>query len=416
MFVAVDLGASSTRYVSDNGVIRVIPNNMEFFETNEIIDMELNDQSVEHALEVVITRTGGNESFNDGVYPKKLLIGEMAQRYSSPNRRPNNMLAKNKQPINYYSGIVAVAMSKLYNSEDTEAVDLYLAFPPIECEKDVKDEVADNFKGHYTVEFVKLGKIVEFDIKSVNVYEESFMAVLSFFFNMNGEIRPTSKQWLQGNILSLDIGDSTTDFVLVQNGKYINRSGQSFRIGGNYVTNQVITSVNREYGYQIPIEDARQVVATGRIQAGNGYSDASKIVEKAKKNFAGQLRGLIEAYFGQMNMPLATIRAIVVSGGGSMHGQYADDNGMTHTTTLPMSEYITNELKSICPGVEVLSYGENPRMANTSGLFIRAKVNEMKKDTKQTQEVEQNQVQPQSQVEPQAQTKATEQAASATSI
>ena len=379
MFVAVDLGASSTRYVSNNGKIRIIPNNMEFLDPSTVVDMELNDASIEHALEVVIEHTDGDIEFNKGVYPKKLLIGEMAQRYNSPNRRPNNMMAKNKQSINYYSGVVAVAMSKMYNPEENGPVDLYLAFPPIECEKDIKDEITKKFKGHYKVEFVKLGKTVEFDIQSVNVYEESFMAVLSFFFDISGDIRPTSKQWLQGNILSLDIGDSTTDFVLVQNGKYINRSGQSFRIGGNYVVNRVITAVNREYGYQIPLEDARQIVATGRIQVGNDYADASAIVEKAKRDFAGQLRGHIEAYFGQMNIPLATIRAIVVSGGGSMSGQYVDEGGMTHTTTAPMSEFITDELVSVCSGVKVLPYGENPRMANTSGLFIRAMVNEMKK-------------------------------------
>lgn len=379
MITVVDLGASSTRYASNNGKIRVIPNNMEFLEPDEIVDMELNDQSIEHALELVIEHTGGDEAFNQANYPKKLLVGEMAERYNSPNRRPNNMLAKNKQAINYYSGVLAVAVSKLYSPENTEPVDLYLAFPPIECDKETKDEIAKKFSGHYKIEFVKLGKTVEFDIESVKVYEESFMAVLSYFFDMNGSVKPNAQQWLSGNILSLDIGDSTTDFVLVQNGKFVNRSGQSYRIGGNYVVTRVINSVQHEYSYLLPVEAARQVVATGRIQAGNGYTDASKIVDKAKKSFASQLRGHIEAYFGQMNIPLAYIRAIVVSGGGSMQGQYVDEAGMTHVTSRPMSAFITDELKSICEGVEVLSYGDNPRMANTSGLFIMAMVNEKKK-------------------------------------
>lgn len=379
MFVAIDLGASSTRYVSNNGKIRVIPNNMEFLDPDEIIDMELNDGSIEHALEVVVEHTGGDEEFNRTNYPKKLLVGEMAERYNSPNNRPNNMMAKNRQAINYYSGVMAVAVSKLYNPENNEPVSLYLAFPPIECDKDTKDAIAKKFSGHYKVNFVKLGKTVEFDIESVKVYEESFMAVLSYFFDMNGSIKPSAQQWLQGNILSLDIGDSTTDFVMVQNGKFVNRSGQSYRIGGNHVVTRVVNEVQQEYSYILPVEDARQVVATGRIQAGNGYVDASKIVDKAKKSFARQLRGHIESYFSQMNMPLAYIRAIVVSGGGSMQGQYVDQAGMTHVTSRPMSEFITDELKAICEGVEVLPYGENPRMANTSGLYIMAMVNEKKK-------------------------------------
>ena len=100
MFVAADLGASSTRYVSNNGTIRVLPNNMEFLSVDDVVDMELNDQSIEHALEVVISHTGGDEQFNAMNYPKKLLIGEMAERYNASNLRPNNMMKKSDQPLN----------------------------------------------------------------------------------------------------------------------------------------------------------------------------------------------------------------------------------------------------------------------------------------------------------------------------
>lgn len=379
MFVAADLGASSTRYVSNNGTIRVLLNNMEFLSVDDVVDMELNDQSIEHALEVVISHTGGDEQFNAMNYPKKLLIGEMAERYNASNLRPNNMMKKSDQPLNYYSGVMAVAMSKMYNPDNKEAVDLYLAFPPIECTKDNKDAIEKKFKGRYSVEFVKLGKTVEFEISKVYIYEESFMAVLSYFFDMNGNIRKEASGWLKGNILSLDIGDSTTDFVLVQNGKYMNRSGQTYRVGGNFVTQRVASAVSREYGYEVPIETARQIVAEGRIQAGNGWTDARKIVDKAKRDFAKQLRGNIQTYFTQVGIPLQTIRAIVVSGGGSMKGEYHDENGMPHTTSESMSKFITDELKDVCAGVEVLDYGDKPRMANASGLFIRAMVNESKK-------------------------------------
>lgn len=375
-FVAVDLGASGTRYTSNRGTIRTIPNNMEIIrDTERYIDVIPFDNTIEMGLEAVITKS----DTSDENYPVKLLVGDMASRYTTPNSVPSLAISKHRQPINYYSGIMAVAVSKLYDDTLGDKLDMYVAFPPTEVTMNAKSIINNNFNGHYTVQFPKLNKTVEFTVENTHVHEESFMAMLSFFYGPDGRIREENSNWFQGNILSIDIGDSTTDFTLVHNQRYMNRSGKTFRIGGRNVVGEVVSSISSSENYEMPDEIARQVVAEGRMQFGDGYKDASSIVASAKKKFAALLRDSVEKYFSQINIPLQQIRAIVVSGGGSMPSQYVNDDGEIKVTSKSMADYVTEEMQSICPGVKVIPYGNNPRMANISGLYIRALIGESKK-------------------------------------
>ena len=57
-FVAVDLGASSTRFTSDSGKISVLPNNMVFLTPETTVDLQPYDGQIENALEVIIRKEG----------------------------------------------------------------------------------------------------------------------------------------------------------------------------------------------------------------------------------------------------------------------------------------------------------------------------------------------------------------------
>lgn len=376
-FVAVDLGASSTRFVSDPGKISIMPNNMVFLDVEEDVDLDPYDNSIESALEVIIRKEGDSDYF-----PVKALIGQLAERYSSNNERPSVMRNKHTQRINYVSGIVAVAISKIACGFHDD-VHLYLALPPIET-RTAKDIVAEKFKGKYSVEFPKYrgGIKVDVVVGEVSCFEESFMAILSYFFEIDGKQRESSKQYLTGNVLSLDIGASTTDLAVVKNGRYLDKSGQTYKTGGNIARDYLIDAIRARYGFDIPSNDAEITMAEGRVQLGNTYDDVSDIVDDAKSHFARSVVNQMQGYFRQIDIPIQTIRAIIVSGGGSMRGQYVDDNGEVIETSKSMSHYITQALREVCPGVEVEEYGESPRLANINGLFIRAKLEATRKSNR----------------------------------
>ena len=373
-FVAVDLGASSTRFTSDSGKISVLPNNMVFLTPETKVDLQPYDGQIENALEVVINKEGDSKFF-----PVKALIGQMAERFSANNERPTVLTNKHTQKINYISGIVAAAVSRLTN-DLTEDISLYVALPPIEV-KTAKEIVRNNFVGRYVVDFPKYngGVSVKVNIVDVNCYEESFMAILSYFFEMTGVPKEKSRQYMSGNILSLDIGASTTDIAIVKDGRYLDKSGQTYKTGGNIARDYLTNVIRGTYGYDLPPSDADQAMAEGRLQMGNTYADISADVANAKMTCAKGIAASMQSYFRQVEIPIQTIRAIIVSGGGSLHSQYVNENGEVVVTTDPMSSYITEALKEICAGVSVESYGESPRLANINGLFIRAKVDMNKK-------------------------------------
>lgn len=376
-FVALDLGASSTRYVSNNGKVGILPNNMVFLPMEARVDLEPYNDEIEGALDVTIECDKESEHF-----PVRVLIGSMAERYSPTNVRPSVLMNKYMQQINYVSAVVASAVSKIKNNLGDNLL-LYMALPPIEVSIG-KDKVKESLIGRYKVTFNKLNKTVEFNIVDVTCFEESFMAILSYFFDVNGKLREKAKKYSTGNILSLDIGASTTDLVVVSDMKYIERSGQTYKTGGNVAREFLRDDLRALYGYDVPEELADMAMAEGRIQMGNRYEDISKYVEAAKQKFAAQVVEQMQSYFRKVNIPIQSIRAIIVSGGGSMRSEYVDESGNVVITSEPMSYYITKELNKVCPGVEVESHID-ARLANIYGLFIRANIDLRKRMAMQKQ-------------------------------
>lgn len=371
-FVGIDLGASGTRHVSNECKVNTLPNNMVFLDKDARVDLEPYSEDIESALDVAIEKEGESQYF-----PARVLIGNLATRYMPTNQRPSVMANKHVQQINYISAITAVAVNKIRFGLG-ENISMYLAMPPIEV-KNAKDELKNNFLGKYKVTFSKLDKVIEFTIDDVVCYEESFMALLSYFFELNGSLKDESANFRSGNILSMDIGASTTDLAVVSDMRYIEKSGQTYKTGGNVARDFLMDDLRAEYGFDVPVEIADTAMAEGRIQMGNTFVDIAPMVRTAKERFAEQIVEQIQGYFRKVGIPIQSIRAIVVSGGGSMPGSYVNDKNEVVVTSEAMSFFITRELNKICPGVEVVPYEYNPRMANIYGLYIRASIDMARK-------------------------------------
>lgn len=374
-YVCEDLGASGTRYVSNSGYLNMMPNNMVFMQLEDQSGLEPNADAIEDALDVTIESTG-----TCMVFPCHVLIGKMAERYSPTNERPSVLQNKHLQRVNYVSAIVAVALSKLKNQNMGEDIQLYIALPPGEV-RVAKEIVRTNLIGQYTVTFNKLGNTkVIFNITDVSVYEESFMAMLSYFFDVDGTLSENAKKYARGIMLSMDIGASTTDLAVIKDMKYIEHSGQTYRTGGNVARDILGDYIRETYGYDAPVETLELAMAEGRIQFGARYEDCSKAVDRAKQVLAAQIVEMIQGYFRKINIPLNLIMGIVVSGGGSMQSQYIDADGNEVITSQPISTFITEELNKVCSGVAVEHISNQPRLANILGLFIRANVDIRKKE------------------------------------
>ena len=383
-FVAMDIGASGNRYVSDSGQISVLPNNMVINDNMTPSRVIPDGNDIESCLEFTIKKTSGPEC---NFFPANVMVGIMAERGSSTNQRPSVNQHKYEQRINYISIIMACAVSKLkFNLTDN--IDAHVAVPPVEVHT-AQEEFSKLVPGSYEVTFTKYmdGTTVKFTIDNIYTYEESYMSALSFFFNVNGTIREDSKKYLTGNVLSLDIGASTSDLTIVKNGTYMNKSGRTYPIGGNVARDELVDLIYSKYSHDLSVEEAERTIAEGRLQQGNLYIDVSDLVAQSKVTLAKKLIENMQAYFRRIDIDIHSLNAIMVSGGGSMQSQYVDDNNEVIKTSEPLSYYVTNELVHISPGTDVIAYGDDARFANVKGLFIRAKLSETKKKA-QTKPVE----------------------------
>ena len=366
-FVCVDCGASGTRFTSSTGVIDAIPNNMVILDPDEKVDMENYDGDFEDVLDVTITADNGNEFF-----PCRVLIGMLAERYSKNNVRPTVMVNKTDQPTTYISAVVATALKKAKESL-TENLNMYITLPPTEA-KFVKQKAIDNLKGSYTVKFNQNGKEISFSVEDVFVFPESYMSLMSFFFNMNGGFREEAKQYTEGVVLSLDIGASTTDVAIAKDKKFLDKTGTTIKSGGNITRSTFQEYVKGMYGFDISIANSERAIMEGRIPVGSSFRDCGDAVNQAKAVLASTIVNELQTYFTTVGISLQEVKAVCVSGGGSLAGQYTDDNGEVVQTSRPVSDFIMDELHKICPTVDVIPYGDESRLANIKGLYIRANV------------------------------------------
>lgn len=380
-FVVADIGASGTRFCSESCVVSELPNNMVFIDNADKIDIEARiggdnkGSDFKAALDVTIYKTEGHKCEH---FPARALVGDIADRYSPTNTRPSVLKNKTSQKVNYISTVLSVAYERLVNGV-TPDVDLYIALPPMEV-KTQKEQVTQSLVGSYEVIMNKLnGEKITFNIKSVTCVEESFMALLSYFFNVDGKLNDNARKYSTGNVMSFDIGASTTDVCIAKNMKYDEKSGQTFKTGGNVIQAHLSNAIRNRFGYDPTVEELDMVVSTGRLPSGNKFVNMEIELQHAKQEFARSVIEQIQSYFRLVNIPLQTVRAIIVSGGGSIASGYTDETGKFIETCASVSEFITKELKNVVDGIDVVSIDNEARLANVKGMFIKASFDALKK-------------------------------------
>lgn len=371
-FVAVDIGASNTRYLSTDRRVYFLANNMTFISNmDDVIDLAPIDDTPENNLDVSIWKEGESTDF-----PTRVLIGVLADRYGRVSQRPSQMLFKADQQISYVSCIMTAALSKLKNPDLRDKMNMFIALPPTEADVK-KEQFAERLAGKYTVKFNRIGKegtTVQFEINKVACYPESRMALIQYL-NDPVYAEERRKKYAGCTILSLDIGASTTDLVMFKNGnQYYDKASRTFKTGMNSARSKVAKGVLKLTGLDIPTDSIEQCMVEGRVRRGNTYELITDVLNEAKADVATDIITRLDEYFNDIRIPLTDVNYIIVSGGGSMASSYIDENGQVVKTSEPMSVHITNALNKICPGVGVEFFGDEPRLANIKGLGLAALV------------------------------------------
>lgn len=369
-FVVVDLGASGTRHAGKDNKLMNIPNNAAFIGLDEVIEAEVGDDFLD-ALDVTIKHPDDKTGF----FPMRALMGSMAERCCRNNVYPSMNKLKVEQPINHLSAIVAAARNAYLHPDETE-IRLYVALPPTEA-KIHRDRAAERFAGTYEVIFNKIGPngtTINLNIKEVKILEESAMAMVSYFLSAENKSSEKVQAYRTGTLMSIDIGASTTDIAMYKGNKLLDKTTRTYKVGGNMVRDYVMEQANGLLGFSVPISEADNAVATGRLKKGSSYTDFSSVLDAAKRSIAQTIANSMETYFSSVGIPIQTIDAIITSGGGSMCSKYINEDGEEVITTNPMSLYLTDAIRDICDTVVVEEHSSNPRFANLMGMLAVARM------------------------------------------
>lgn len=373
LHICTDQGASSTRFSVNNSKVYKNPNNfIEVDIESDIRNTPYTQEFVDN-MDLTISKDGESDFF-----PVRILGGTLAERYSSSSAKPSMLSSKSRQPVNYYSVISSVVNSILL-SEDAEDckspvdVTCYMCLPPVEItgNNENEDYVKSQLAGKYTVRLNKMDREIEFNIKEVNVYAESVLAVVAFLFNQDATQRTEMAKYNKGYILGFDLGASTADLVLIKDRRFIEHSGYTCKLGGNIIDDLMRSEIRRKFGTEVSNDDIIEAVRTGRLAYGSSYKDVSAELQKCKKQYASMLFEKVETYFASNNIGLQSIKAVFMSGGGSMQSSYLDESGKEVVTSPSVGEYIDEMLKKVCDSVDmVLSPSVNPRECNIVGLIL----------------------------------------------
>lgn len=373
LHICTDQGASSTRFSVNNSKVYKNPNNfIEVDIESDIRNTPYTQEFVDN-MDLTISKDGESDFF-----PVRILGGTLAERYSSSSAKPSMLSSKSRQPVNYYSVISSVVNSILL-SEDAEDckspldVTCYMCLPPVEItgNNENEDYVKSQLAGKYTVRLNKMDREIEFNIKEVNVYAESVLAVVAFLFNQDATQRTEMAKYNKGYILGFDLGASTADLVLIKDRRFIEHSGYTCKLGGNIIDDLMRSEIRRKFGTEVSNDDIIEAVRTGRLAYGSSYKDVSAELQKCKKQYASMLFEKVETYFASNNIGLQSIKAVFMSGGGSMQSSYLDESGKEIITSPSVGEYIDEMLKKVCDSVDmVLSPSVNPRECNIVGLIL----------------------------------------------
>lgn len=381
--VAVDLGASDTRVSSIDNEIHELPNNLRQIGLAEKLNLEpwiqpiFKDTLISN-LDVTIKREEGMTEYIDA--ERRCVWGDYASRTGS-TERPDNASKKHQQPINYYNMLMSIGVELLLSpnsfvrqEDGTIDLQLFMDLPPIECRG--KEQIfAENIQGTYTLTFNALRpqKVIRFRIAGVSCFAEALATLYSYFFDVTGRPIAEHLEERAKNLLCLDIGASTTDSAAMMGGRFIEKSGDTYPIGGNQIRDALLYEMQAEYNFTPTYQQAEYAISTGFIEIGSARTNVANVIKRAKEDFSLDMVSHMQGYFKRMRYSIASFSKLIVGGGGSLASKDKVNNIEVETTP-PLSEYLTKRLKQSCPTIQVESVSGNPRHANIKGLLVQARM------------------------------------------
>lgn len=329
--------------------------------------------------------------------------GQIVEReFTGVEIRPSALQPKTHQLVTDLTINLAIikALTVLAQANNLPVTQLDVTFnvsallPPLDHEMNEK-KFEDKFRAMNNVTtLVPLQMQVAFKVDEVKISSEAVSAFFGAFYTEEGaQPQPINEgkslangdvivrdngqhielQEVEGNapfmsgyILILDIGAGTSDVAIFRDMELIEKSKETFKLGGNTVESMVRQEIRKHFGYSPTPLAMKRVIAEGTLEEGTTEHDVAHIVTNAKAAYSKSLMEELTQYLERAMIDMPVIKGLLVAGGGSLP---SIRNG--EVVSPAMAEVLIQYLKTLAPRLEPLDVaGKDLRDLNIEGLLF----------------------------------------------
>ncbi len=175
---------------------------------------------------------------------------------------------------------------------------------------DDRAEVIDSFEGEY---HISAGHEIEVIVDSVFVVPQPFGSLFRELLNENGTIANTDIE--RGRVGVIDIGTYTTDFVVADALRYVQRLSGSIRIGWNKVLSQVQQALADLYRLELSPNEVDRAVSDQEVRVRGEPIKLDSLIEPGVAEIEAAVIARARDLWGEGT----NLDTILVSGGGGPH-------------------------------------------------------------------------------------------------
>ena len=390
--LVIDLGNSSTKgkvlYGKKDGKYREVkfevPNTFGPIFTDDIAPTDNYNPETSTVFE--IKTQGLVDAGFQGEIVGKYANGEYQTiEYPSGGIRPTTMLKKATQPaivlscyMAFWNGLKSVAKLAGVGVKDVDISWTVIALLPPQDIKEYSGKLERILRSiqHINTIYPECKKDIVID--DIKVLPEGYCAFVGTVFDKGMEIRPDYKVLLSQNILVLDVGEGTTDFVVMAKNKLQNNTLKTVPFGGKTVRSTLKGSL----GINATDEEYKEALITGELHIGADTKDICAEINDAKRVTANKIYMALYEHLEASGLEPNSIYGILIVGGGVLEGE--------NPSIKPLAEYIMEQFKQFFPSATLIELPKHtvtkviddeavkveetisPRLLNLNGAAILA--------------------------------------------
>ena len=392
--ILIDLGNSESRFrvIHENKTIsHTIIKRNEFAKLSQkytIPSRYLNESSTilkidaAHVDDIFIE----NENENEENKKTRLIANGIIVEREFMNRsvRPTALNTKTSQKVTFWTLRLAFQEAMMYLADYYKkkpenidfTFDVGVLLPPVEEDMyglDMCEKIKEIKHIETTVPYA-LKK--EFEINKVFTLAEGISSFMGVMYEVDkGELvlKEKNKRFEKGYVIIIDIGSGTTDALVILNSELVERSRNTFELGGNTILALLDKDIQSEYKHVLTEREKEELLKTGTFIIGDGKKiNFIEEINEGKEYYSDMLQKKIITMLEGLNISLMSIKGILVCGGGALPiTESVVKNGTPEDKIISpsMSEVLRKYLHDLNQELFDVSLGDlNPRLTNLLGL------------------------------------------------